>query len=157
MTVDGDGGIGLMRGQHPADGVADLVQRRIVERARRVLRREPGGQEQLVALAQRHLEAFGEVQHHLGARPRAAGLDEAEMPRRDPGLQRQLHLAQPPPLAPVAEEETDPPSCAVSHRHHHERTVAGSNRVSAATAVSVTARAPTLSSNAEAKPCLSAP
>ena len=67
-----------------------------------------GGEQQLVALPERDLELLGEQQHHLGARRRAAGLDEAQMPGRDPRVERQVELGAPPPLAPLAQQRPDP-------------------------------------------------
>src|SRR5438309_1734773 len=51
---------------------------------------------------------LGEQQHHLGARTRPAGLDEAHVPGRDSGLERQVELAQPAALPPLAQERPDP-------------------------------------------------
>jgi hypothetical protein len=62
-----------------------------------------GGEQQLVAHPERNLELLCEQQHHLGARRRAACLDEAEMPGRDPGIEREVQLRSSPPLPPLAE------------------------------------------------------
>ena len=67
-----------------------------------------GGEQQLVALPDRDLELLGEQQHHLGTRRRAAGLDEAQMPRRDPRVERHVELGAPPPLAPLTQQRPDP-------------------------------------------------
>src|SRR5262249_29377069 len=56
-----------------------------------------------VPVAKRHLEPLGQVQHHLGARARAAGLDEAQVTRGDARLERELELAEAPPLPPLPE------------------------------------------------------
>ena len=58
----------------------------LVEPALPVDGRVARGEQQLVALAQRHVELLGEVHDHLGARPRAARLHEARGggPRRRP-------------------------------------------------------------------------
>ena len=45
------------------------------------------GHQQHVALAQGDLELLGQVQHHLAAGLRAAGLEEAQVPGRDLGLE----------------------------------------------------------------------
>ena len=79
----------------------------VVERALRVGGRVAGREQQRVALAQRHLELLGQVQHQLAAGLRAAGLDEAEVARRDAGLERQVELAEPAPLAPVAQQRAE--------------------------------------------------
>ncbi len=67
------------------------------------------GQQEAVALAQRDVELVGQVQHHLGAGPGAAGLDEAEVPRRHARLEREIELAQVPAPAPVAQQRPDRP------------------------------------------------
>ena len=73
------------------------------------------------------------MQHHLGARPRAAGLDEAQMPRRTRPVERQLELADPTALAPVAQQRAD--AGVVGGRPPRpSRAGGGSSRVSAATA-----------------------
>jgi hypothetical protein len=56
-----------------------------------------------VSLAQGDLELLGEVEQQLAARPRATRLDEAEVTRRDGGLQRELELAQLSSLPPYAQ------------------------------------------------------
>ena len=48
------------------------------------------------------VEHLGEAQHHGATRARPAGLDEADVARRHVGLDRQVELAQPTPLSPVA-------------------------------------------------------
>src|SRR6185312_1304823 len=100
---------------------------------------------------------LGQVQHHLGARPGPARLDEAEMPRRDARLQRELHLAHATALAPVTQQRTHPTGVVLGDRHHHEPTCAGMSRVRAATPASATASATTLIWNAPANPCDRAP
>jgi hypothetical protein len=68
-----------------------------------------GRGEELVAAAQRHLEHAGQQQDHLAARLRAAGLEEAQVPRRDLGLEGQTELTHSPPLAPLLEEAAELP------------------------------------------------
>ena len=75
----------------------------IVQRALPVHRRIAGRHQQRIALAQRHFEPLGEPQHHLAAGLRAAGFDVAQVAGRDLGLVRQVELAQPAVLAPVAQ------------------------------------------------------
>jgi hypothetical protein len=89
-------------GQHALERVAHGRHLRRVDRPLLVRGREAGGQQQVVAVAQRHVELVGEVQHHLAARLRTARLQEAEVAGRDAGLERQVELAQPPPPSPVA-------------------------------------------------------
>src|SRR5262249_28337673 len=47
------------------------------------------------------------MQHHLRARSRAAGLDEAQVARRDARLERQLELAETPAQPPFPEHLPD--------------------------------------------------
>ena len=75
----------------------------VVQRALLVDRCEAGGEQQPVAVAQ-HLELLGEVQEHLAAWVRAAGLEEAHMTSRHPGIEREVELAEAPPPAPVAQQ-----------------------------------------------------
>ena len=60
---------------------------------------------------------MGKRQHELRARSRPAGLDEAQMTSRDADIDRQVHLAPPPAIAPVAQE--------VSHRGSGHRATVG--------------------------------
>ena len=89
VPVDRERRIGPLRLQHQIDGAARRRQRRIIKRALRKDRRIAGGDQQHVALAHRNIELLGEMQHHLAARLRAPGLDEAQVPRRNLGLARQ--------------------------------------------------------------------
>ena len=97
-----------MSGEDMTERVTDGCELRIIERARLELRGVTGRQQQPVAVSQGDLEALGEVEHHVGARLRAAGLDEAEMPRRDPCLEREVELAQPTTLTPVPQHDSHP-------------------------------------------------
>ena len=83
VAVDDKCGIGLVSAQHLIDRVPHRSHLGRVELALRKHRGVPGRKEQVVAVAQGHLELFGEVEHHRGARARATGLDEAQMARRD--------------------------------------------------------------------------
>ena len=85
-TVDDHRGVGLVAGE---DHIERLPHRRhlgILQRAFGKDRRMAGGQQHLVALAERDFELIGEQQHHFGARPRPARLDKAEVAGRDAGL-----------------------------------------------------------------------
>ena len=99
--------------QHQPDRFARGLQCGIVELAFTVDRRDAGGREQAVALAQRHVEPIGQTQHHLAAGHRAAGLDEAQVARRHVGVTRQVELTQAPPLAPLAQLRTEGARAAV--------------------------------------------
>jgi hypothetical protein len=94
-------------GQHLADGRADGLHPLVVHLALGVGGRVAGRQEQVVALAQRDLEPLGEPDHHVAARLRAAGLHEAQVTRRDVGLERELELAEPPAGPPLAQQSPD--------------------------------------------------
>ena len=103
-AVDGDRRVGLVAVEHELDRLVDGLHLGLVERALLVDRRVAGGEQEPVALAQRHLELVGEVEDHLGARLRAAGLDEAEVAGGDAGLEREVELAEAAALAPVAQQ-----------------------------------------------------
>ena len=106
-AIDRDRRRGLVGGEQATDDLADLAHLGILERRLGIGGRVAGGQQQLVALPQRHVEMLGELDHHVAARLGAAGLDEAEMARGDLGLQRQLHLAETPLVAPAAQQRAD--------------------------------------------------
>ncbi len=93
VAVDRDRRIGLVALEHEIDRLARRLQRRIAERALREHRREAGRHQQHVALAQRHVEAFGQMQHHLARRLRAAGLQEAQMLGGNLRFEREIELA----------------------------------------------------------------
>ena len=67
-AVDDKRRVGLVPREDQGERVADRRHLRVVERVLLVDRRVTGRQQQPVALAQRHFEPAGEVQHHLGAR-----------------------------------------------------------------------------------------
>src|SRR3546814_14445345 len=69
-------------------------------------RREAGRHQQRVALAQGNRELLGEAQHQVPARRRAAGFDEAKVPLRDLGSERELELAETAATAPAAQHLT---------------------------------------------------
>ena len=107
VAVDDEGGVGVVAGEHPVDRLAHRAHLGVGEVVLGVGGGVAGGEQQRVSLPQRDLELLGEPGEHLGARLRAAGLDEAQMPRRDPGLERQVELAEAPALAPVAQHRAD--------------------------------------------------
>ena len=97
--------------------VAHGLQLGRVELGRVVRRREAGRDQQRVARPQRHVEVLGEVEHHLAARTGTAGLDEAQVARRDPGIRGEIELAQPAARAPVAEQRPDRRASTHDPRH----------------------------------------
>ena len=86
---------------------AHLPQLLRVEPGLAVERREAGGQQHLVALAERHVERARQRQHHLAARVGAPALHEADVARSDARLAGQRELAHPPLLPPVLEQRAD--------------------------------------------------
>ena len=107
QPVDDDPGIGivavehaLQRGPHPRHLVG-------VERGLGVPRCVPRREEQCVAFPQRHVELVGDREHELGARARSTRLDEAQVPRRDPDVEREVELTAPTPDPPVAQQRSD--------------------------------------------------
>jgi hypothetical protein len=52
---------------------------------------------------------LGQAQDHLTGRPRPAGLNEAQVPGGDVGLDGQVELAEPAPLPPLPEQVADRP------------------------------------------------
>ena len=106
VAIDGDRGIRLVSREHEIDRLARGVERGIVELSFRIHRRVSGGDQQRVALAQRDLQTLGEMQHHVPARRRAAGLDETEMARGDLGLEREIELTETAALPPFAEQRS---------------------------------------------------
>jgi hypothetical protein len=107
VTVDHDGRERLVRTQEALERLAHRAHLRLVEVALAVGRRVAGREQQRVALAQRNLERGRELDDHLGARTRAAGLDEAQVARRDARLEAEVELAEPAPLAPFAQQRAD--------------------------------------------------
>jgi hypothetical protein len=107
VPIDHERRIRLVPSQHLLDRFAHRTHLGNIELALRVGRRVARGQEQVVALAERNLEPLGQMEQQLRARARAAGLDEAQMARRDVRLQRELELTE--PAAPAA-------TLAASHR-----------------------------------------
>ena len=75
-----------MRPEHEIDRGTRRFERGIVERALRKGRSKAGGDQQHVAFTQGHLQAFGQFQHHLARRRRAAGFHKTQMPRRYLGV-----------------------------------------------------------------------
>jgi hypothetical protein len=107
VAVDDDRGVRLDPGQHLLDRLAHRFHVGVLQGALLVDGGVAGGQQQLVALAQRDLQLLGQGQQHLRAGARAAGLHEAEVPRGHPHLEGEVHLAQAPSPAPVAQQRAD--------------------------------------------------
>ena len=90
VPVDGECGIGIVPLEHDIHRLTHAGERRIVEGALRIDRCEARRDQHDVALAQGHIEFLRKQQHHLAAWLRAAGLEEAEMPRGDLGLEGEM-------------------------------------------------------------------
>src|SRR5262249_35005983 len=78
------------------------LERDIVGRGLAEHRREPGGDQPDVLLAQWDVQLLCQAKDERPARRRATGLDESEMPRRYLRSKRQLELRQPASAAPFA-------------------------------------------------------
>lgn len=111
MLVVHSRGIRLVCREESFDRLSYECQLGIVERALAEDRREVRGEEETVALAQRHLQPIGQMEEHLPARPCAPGLDEAQMTGRDCGARREVELADAAPSTPFAQHVADPVRC----------------------------------------------
>jgi len=76
--------------EHAAQGGADRGQFLAVERVLGVGGGVTTGQQERVAVAQRHVEVLGKAQDHRAGRPGPAGLHEAQVARRDVGPDGQV-------------------------------------------------------------------
>jgi hypothetical protein len=107
VPIDDEGRKWPVSVEHVLDRVAHGTHLRGVELMLPVGRRVTCGQEQVVALAERHVESLGQAEHHLRAWARAAGFDETQVSRRDVSLQRKLELTDSTATAPLAEHHPD--------------------------------------------------
>jgi hypothetical protein len=105
--VHDQGWIRLVGVEQPSQRLAQRLHHPPVVGLLQVGRREAAREQQPVALGQRQVEALSEVDEQLPARPRAAGLDEAEVLGREVRLQRELELAQPPARPPETDQLAD--------------------------------------------------
>src|SRR4029077_12638070 len=92
----------------------------VVERRLAVVGRVAGGEEQAVAVAQRHVEMLGEMEKELAGRLRPSRLHEAQVPGRHVGFQREVQLAETTPTTPVLQQRSDARS---RGRHGHGSTL----------------------------------
>ena len=83
------------------------LELRRTERPVAVQRGVPGADEQRIAFPERDVEHAGQQLHHLAARLRAAGFEEAQMTRRDAGLGRQRQLALVPAVTPLFQQPSE--------------------------------------------------
>jgi len=104
VSIENERRVGLVSGEETLECLTDGRHFVAVESALAVGRRKARCDEQSVALSEGDIEPVGEMQHHLAARARAAGLDEAQVPRRDSGSRRQLELTQVPACPPLTQQ-----------------------------------------------------
>jgi len=107
VAVEHERGIRLLSFQDEVERAAGQGERRRIQIGRAVDRREAGRRQQIVAVAQRHVEGPGELEDHLTARLGPAGLDEADVTARDPGFAGEIELAQLPARPPVADQRAN--------------------------------------------------
>ena len=112
----------LVVGEDDLDRLTDAGQLGGVERRLPVDRREAGRGQHHVAVAQGDVEVLGEVQDHLAARLRPAGLDEREMPRRHAGQAGEVELAHAALRSPHLQELAEPRRCRRDGRHGSDGT-----------------------------------
>src|SRR5262249_47438594 len=99
-----DGGIRFLLLQDEINGSLQRLKIGRAQRASIVSRREPRGEQQRVPLAQRHVEHAGEEADHRATRLSTAGLEEAEMARRDAGFDGQRELTEAADNSPVTQQ-----------------------------------------------------
>lgn len=99
VTVDGKCRVRLVSGEYEIDRRPCGFERDIVQTMLRKGWGEAGGGEEDIALPERDIESFGEMQEHLAARLSAAGFEDAHMTGRDVGVQCELKLGQVPVLS----------------------------------------------------------
>jgi len=119
--VDDHGGKRLVRSQHVLYGFVHGRHRRVGQPVGRVGGGVAAGQQQHVALTQRHVELLGEAKDHLAGRPRPPGFDERQVPGRHLGPQREVELGEPAPLPPAAQQLADRSRCVGGRLGHCHR------------------------------------
>jgi diguanylate cyclase (GGDEF)-like protein/PAS domain S-box-containing protein len=103
-AVDDQRRIGLVSAQETVERTAHGLHRLRAERPLGVGRRVPRGEQQSVALTERHLQRLREAHDGLAAGLGTSRLDEAQVPRGDARLQRELELAERAARAPLAQQ-----------------------------------------------------
>ena len=105
------GGPAPPRGTAPDVEDSDNAERSCVVLGRecrlRIHRGKARGGEQQVSLAKRHVERIGECEQEFSAGLRPSTLDEAEMPRRHAGIQRECELTLAAKSAPLLEQKAE--------------------------------------------------
>jgi hypothetical protein len=104
VPVHHEGGEGLLLGQDELDGPSHQHHLRIRQGGLAIAGRVAGDDQQGVAIAHRHVQHPGQQGDQFAAGPGLAGFHIAEVAGRDPGLQRQVHLAHPAGAPPLAQQ-----------------------------------------------------
>lgn len=92
-----------MLAQHPPYRAINALHGGRIERFVAVNRRVSRSDKDRIALAQRNLQSVGDVDDHLSARRRSAGLNEAHMFLRDTCVQGEFQLRLAPDFSPMAQ------------------------------------------------------
>ncbi len=103
VPVDDHRRVRLVPLQDALQGRADRPEPGVAEVRLRIGRRVPRRQQQGVALPERNLQRLGQAHHHGAARDGAPAFDEANVPLRGSGPQREFQLADPAAAAPFAQ------------------------------------------------------
>lgn len=93
--------------EESAQAVHHHRDRHVVQLTILIARCVAAGQQESIAIPQRHIQVVGEVHDHLRCRVRLAGLHPAEVPGGDPRSVGQLLLTEPAPFAPGPQQRTD--------------------------------------------------
>ena len=94
VTIEDQSGVRLLPLEHEIEGAPGLSERGGVQLGRPIHRRETGGRQEVVAVAQRHVKRPSQLQDHLTARLGPARLDEADVAGRDARLAGEVELAE---------------------------------------------------------------
>ena len=103
-SVDDQRRVRLVRFEQPLERLPQRLHHVPVVGQLQIGRREAAREQQPVAFDDRQIEVLGEVDEELATRAGPAGLDEAQVLRRDVRVQRQLELAEAAPRAPEADQ-----------------------------------------------------
>jgi hypothetical protein len=104
-----------MRLQHRFKRLACELHGGIIQGSLRKRGRKAAGDQHDVALAQRNLEPFGEPHQHLARGRGAPRFHEAQVPRGDFRIEREIELAQVPALPPLPQVFADVSGMNVHH------------------------------------------
>jgi hypothetical protein len=99
--------IGLLLFENEIDRAARLGEFGRDQPGLTKFRRESGGDQQRIPLAQRNVERCSEARDHVRARPRPTGFEKTHMPRRHARFQCARELTQMAMQAPVAQHRSE--------------------------------------------------